>query len=71
MQVKILGCLAEHKTWPGGWVWDTYSHTDKVISSMVKHNLVRITGKDRLGYNEYRITKKGIHLVNEQKLKSK
>lgn len=70
MQVKILQCLAEYKIWPGtGWIWNNYSTTDKILFSMVKHDLVAVTGKDLLGYKEYRITKAGIKLVKKWKSK--
>ena len=43
IQEGVLRALLEHGGYPGSWVWDTHSHTEKVLESLAKRGLVQRT----------------------------
>ena len=65
IQKRVLNSLYEHGgVWPGQWIWDTYSRTEKVLSSLANHGLVLVTdkkpkGRFGLASKIYTITAKG------------
>lgn len=40
-QLSVLSALKHHGKWPGGWVWDTDSGTERVLESLWLRELVR------------------------------
>jgi hypothetical protein len=41
IQFACLTALLEHRVWPGGgWVWDNYSHTKRVLDSLARRGHV-------------------------------
>jgi hypothetical protein len=53
LQQEMLRSLKEHGSWYRGcgWLWDTPSHTEKILESLMKRQLVKRI--ERFGYYEY------------------
>jgi len=54
IQEGVLKALITHGGYPGGWVWDTRKHTEKVLDSLVKRGLVERTDHPMTDYRGQR-----------------
>lgn len=50
LQKQVFDCLVEHGSWSRncGWVWDTTSGTERVLSALVSRGLVEIVSEGKL-----------------------
>jgi len=56
-QESVLQCLREHGSFSpfGGWVWDTWLGTERVLKTLVKRGLVE-TSVNSHGHTVYKLT---------------
>lgn len=66
IQLGVLDALDEHGGWePGcGWVWTTHAQTQKVLDTLVRRGLAKVSNIDgRPGTRRYRITAEGREIL--------
>lgn len=63
VQKDVLASVKEHGGYPGGWMWDTPSHTVRVLDSLVKRGLVDLKA------GNYKLNEAGNALLEELKNK--
>lgn len=71
-QMSVLEALVEHKGWMFncGWLWDTPSHTEKLMEQLVARGFVKKTPRKNAYGNTrdfYQATAEGKRLVQEQR----
>jgi DNA-binding PadR family transcriptional regulator len=66
-QRGVLEGLLIHKRWPGSWVWDTPSNTERILESLLKRGLVHRADTRDPYRPTYTITNAGIAALQKPK----